>query len=242
MTFFEDGPPEGLEEQHTQEYEAWDEERWDEQDETPRPVGVRLSGFKERIGQALASFDRGRVQQLALQPAVRYPDPQEVVDEVMEAEEDRGFRAEDHGPFPVGKMGYDPAAVEARIAELEREIEELRESQPPMSITEELERLGEQTASILVVAHDKAHETTRLAQQQAEQCIADAASNAVAITEQAKQELRELDIETDAVWRERARLLEDARQVGAALIALAEEAGERFPAEGKPAEAREGIT
>ena len=62
-----------------------------------------------------------------------------------------------------------------------------------------------------------------------ELCVADAASNAVMITAQAKSQLRELDNETDAVWRERSRLLEDARTVGAALIALAEEAAERFP-------------
>jgi hypothetical protein len=235
MTFFEDGPPEGLEEQHTEEYQPWGME-----DEAPRPVGARLSGFKERIGQALSSFDRGRMQPLALQPGHMYPDPQEVVEEVTDSEQDRGLRVPDDGPFPMGRMGYDRTAVDARITELEKEIEELRETRPPMSITEELERLGEQTASILVVAHDKAHETTRLAQQQAEQCIADAASNAVAITEQAKRDLRELDGETDAVWRERARLLDDARQVGAALIALADEAAERFPAEGKPAAVPDG--
>ena len=68
------------------------------------------------------------------------------------------------------------------LAELERELDELREpgEAPPTSITEEIERIGEQTASILVVAHDQAHETTRLAQEQAERCIADAAANAVA--------------------------------------------------------------
>ena len=131
-------------------------------------------------------------------------------------------------------MGYNRAAVEARIAELEEQIEELRGSEEPaISITEEIERLGEQTASILVVAHDQAHETTRLAQEQADRCIADAATNAVAITEEAKQHLRELDNETDAVWRERARLLEDARTTGLALVALAEEAQERFPEESK---------
>jgi hypothetical protein len=93
-----------------------------------------------------------------------------------------------------------------------------------------LERIGEQTASILVVAHDQAHETTRQAQEQAERCVADAAANAMTITAQAKQRLRELDSETDSVWRERERLLEDVRVVSAALAALADQAAERFPA------------
>ena len=99
-----------------------------------------------------------------------------------------------------------------------------------LSITDELERIGEQTASILVVAHDKAHETTRLAQQQAERCVADAAANAVQITAEAKAKLRDLDAETDAVWRERERLLEDVRVVSTALANLADQASERFPA------------
>ena len=100
-----------------------------------------------------------------------------------------------------------------------------------MSITEEIERIGEQTASILVVAHDQAHETTRRAQEQAERCIADAAANAVAITAEAKERLRELDDETDSVWRERERLLEDTRMVSEQLGTLVEEALSRFPAD-----------
>ena len=140
--------------------------------------------------------------------------------------------------FPVAPLGYNRAAVdehleelESELGELSRELAELRsQHEAPMSVTEELERIGEQTASILVVAHDKASETTRRAQEQAERCIADAAANAVAITEEAKQRLRELDNETDSVWRERERLLEDVRAVSAALAALADQASERFPA------------
>lgn len=142
-----------------------------------------------------------------------------------------GPLSDESAPFPLAPFGYNRAAVDEHLAELERELAELRaDRQPPVSITEELERIGEQTASILVVAHDKAQETTRLAQQQADRCVADAAANAVAITTQAKDRLRELDVETDAVWRERERLLEDVRGVSAALATLADEATERFPA------------
>jgi cell division septum initiation protein DivIVA len=133
--------------------------------------------------------------------------------------------------FPVAPLGYNRAAVDEHIFGLEHELAELRaERQPAISITEELERIGEQTASILVVAHDQAHETTRLAQEQAERCVADAAANAVAITADAKDRLKELDSETDAVWRERERLLDDVRIVSAALSSLADEASLRFPA------------
>ncbi|MFZ0043477.1 MAG: DivIVA domain-containing protein [Solirubrobacteraceae bacterium] len=144
--------------------------------------------------------------------------------------------------FELAPFGYNRTAVDAHVSALERELEELRSRDtPPLSITEELERIGEQTASILVVAHDKAHETTRLAEEQAERCIADAASNAVAITDRATRRLRELDEETDQVWQERERLLEDVRGVSAALTQLADRAVERFPAEAKPLQPTEAF-
>ncbi len=140
--------------------------------------------------------------------------------------------------FPVAPLGYNRAAVDEHLADLERELADLGHElaelrarhETPLTVTEELERIGEQTASILVVAHDKANETTRRAQEQAERCIADAAANAVSITEEAKVRLRELDNETDSVWRERERLLEDVRAVSSALASLADQASERFPA------------
>ena len=138
---------------------------------------------------------------------------------------------EDPSRFPLAPFGYNRTAVDEHLATLERELDQLRAKHAPMtSITEELERIGEQTASILVVAHDQAHETTRLAQEQAERCVADAAANAVAMTEEAKRRLRDIDNETDAIWRERERLLEDVRGVSAALANLADQASDRFPA------------
>ena len=138
---------------------------------------------------------------------------------------------EESSRFPLAPFGYNRTAVDEHLTTLERELEQLRAKHAPMaSITEELERIGEQTASILVVAHDQAHETTRLAQEQAERCVADAAANAVAMTEEAKKRLRDIDNETDAIWRERERLLEDVRVVSAALGNLADQASERFPA------------
>ncbi len=138
---------------------------------------------------------------------------------------------DDTGRFPMAPFGYNRTAVDEHLSRLEAELDQLRAKHVPMaSITEELERIGEQTASILVVAHDQAHETTRIAQEQAERCVADAAANAVQITAEAKDKLRELDAETDAIWRERERLLEDVRVVSAALSNLATQASERFPA------------
>jgi hypothetical protein len=155
------------------------------------------------------------------------------------AEEEPSADAGPEPRFPLVRYGYSQADVDRRLGELEREladrereVKELSEQvKPPMSITEEIERIGEQTASILVVAHDQAHETTRRAQEQADRCIADAAANAVAITAEAKERLRELDDETDSVWRERERLLEDTRAVSERLGTLVDEALARFPAD-----------
>jgi cell division septum initiation protein DivIVA len=143
--------------------------------------------------------------------------------------------------FPVAPLGYNRQAVDQQFAELEGEMTQLREAlaqqshhEPPMSIQEELERIGEETASILVVAHDKANETTRMAQEQAERCISDAAANAVSITEEAKRKLRELEAETDGVRRRRERLIADARKISGSLGALADEAEQRFAPEPLP--------
>lgn len=213
---------------HEQEQEPEPGEQQPEPGER-RPTGSPLADLGDRIARALASFDRGRVDQLAL----RHGDDSTI---------DFPFVGADAEPklpsrFPVGPLGYNRTAVDQHLAELERELEQLRgqSEAPGMSISEEIERLGEQTASILVVAHDQAHETARLAQEQADRRVAEATANAVAVTEEAKRQLRELDNETDAVWRERRRLIEDVRSTGSALVALATEAAERFPEEPKAA-------
>ncbi|MGB9185076.1 MAG: DivIVA domain-containing protein [Solirubrobacteraceae bacterium] len=232
-----------------QDYDPADHQSGEDTESEPRAsVGAKMTEIRGRITRALTSFDRGYVQRPSLElgspGGADHPAPNqetEAFDVLSEVPDDAGSA----GRFPVAPFGYhraavdeyvaDRAAVDDYVAALERELDELRRQsqlpEPPISITEEIERLGEQTASILVVAHDKAHETTRLAQEQAERCVADAASNAVAITEEAKRQLQALDMETDTVWQERARLLEDARAVGAALVALIDEAETRFPEE-----------
>ena len=164
----------------------------------------------------------------------------DVLRRVRTAEDEPSAEAGQPSPlFPLVRYGYSQADVDrawvsssASSPTASERCKELREQvKPPMSITEEIERIGEQTASILVVAHDQAHETTRRAQEQAERCIADAAANAVAITAEAKERLRELDDETDSVWRERERLLEDTRAVSERLGRWSTRPLARFPAD-----------
>ncbi|HET9104554.1 MAG TPA: DivIVA domain-containing protein [Solirubrobacteraceae bacterium] len=203
-------------------------------EERPR-VGARLSGFGSRVRDALAGLDLGQVTR---PPAFEPADPEAT--QAFDVLADVPAESESTGRFAVAPLGYNRTAVDEHVAALERELAELRETrepqEPAISITEEIERIGEQTASILVVAHDKAHETTRLAQEQAQRRVADARADAEAITAAAQARLEALDAETDSVWQERARLLDDARAVADEMIALIERARERFPDEVKAPE------
>ncbi len=214
----------------------------DEADDEGRPrvgarvVGARVTHLRDRVRGALAGFDLGQVARPTA-PATD-PDDTQAFDVLADVPTPEPEGAQSR--FAVAPLGYSRFAVDEHIAGLERELSELRaargDEEPAISITEEIERLGEQTASILVVAHDKAHETTRLAQQRAERCVTDAAENAAAITEQAKRRLEALDAETDVVWQERARLLADALAVAQELTAMVERAEQRFPEEPRTAE------
>jgi cell division septum initiation protein DivIVA len=192
-------------------------------DEAPRSPFSDLAG---RFANWMTGTD-----QLSEDGTALVPQPESESAPANDGDPPATSESDDSTRFPLAAFGYNRSAVDEHLTGLERELGELRGKHAPMaSITDELERIGEQTASILVVAHDQAHETTRLAQEQAERCVADAAANAVQMTAEAKAKLRELDAETDAVWRERERLLEDVRVVSAALANLANQASERFPA------------
>ena len=189
----------------------------------PRPRGSRFGNLSDRLARTFGGYDRPADETQDWDPQDEYgygdqgdPPPWEPV-----------------GPrFPIARLGYDRSTVDEHMAELERELAELRTRAPSGgAVTAEIERIGEQTSAILTVAHDKAREMTRQAQEQADRCLADAASNAVMITEDAKRLLRKLDSDTDAVWRERARLVDDVRHVASSLMSLADDATARFPAE-----------
>jgi hypothetical protein len=149
----------------------------------------------------------------------------------------------DRKRFPTALHGYDRGAVEAHLAALEREMDDLRAHRLPTPAVEaEIERVGEETSAILRVAHEQAGEIVRRARTEAERCVSDAAANAVAMTEDAKRKLRQLDSETDAVWAERGRLIEDVRSVATALFSLAEDAADRFPEDTDKTEANVSVS
>jgi vacuolar-type H+-ATPase subunit H len=191
---------------------------------TRRSAGSRLAELGDRLSKTFGSTDRVKPEAPCWEADgdLEYAGD-DTVDVAEPFEEPR---------FPIARQGYDRHAVDEHVADLERELAQLRAGErSDISVAAEIERIGEQTSAILLVAHDKAQETMHQAQEQADRCMADAASNAVAITEEASRRLRQLDSETDSVWRERARLIDDVRHVSSALAMLAQEAGDRFPAE-----------
>jgi hypothetical protein len=190
-----------------------------------RSAGTWFADMGDRLARGFNSFDRPQAEEPEWEG---YDEPDQPTAAVDALPWEPGRKR-----FPTALHGYDRDAVDAHVAALEREVEELREQRSPVPAVEaEIERVGEETSAILRVAHEQAAEITRRAQSQADRCVADAAANAVAMSRDAKRNLRQLDSETDAVWAERGRLIEDVRNVATALFSLAEDAADRFPEDG----------
>ena len=200
-----------------------------------RSPGTFFADLGDRLARGFNSFDRPQPDEGEWEDYEELDQPTEAVDSVPPSEPSRRR-------FQTVLHGYDRDAVDDYIDGLEHEIGQMaaklsaqRSAPPPPpapSVEDEIARVGQETSAILRVAHEQAAEITRRARVEAERCVADAASNAVAMTDDAKRKLRQLDSETDAVWTERIRLIDDVRNVATSLFSLAEDACDRFPEEG----------
>src|SRR5437588_1838357 len=144
--------------------------------------------------------------------------------------------------FPMALRGYDRLAVDAYVRKTSQLVAELQATRSPeAAVRRALERVGEEVSGILQRAHDTAEQITsrsrieaedRLesARREADTLVTDARLQAEAQVTGAQQRLTDLDVETDRIWGERHRIVEDARGLAAQLLALAEAAVERFPA------------
>jgi DivIVA domain-containing protein len=112
-------------------------------------------------------------------------------------------------------------------------------------ISAEANAAAEQT---IARAKAEAEETTARAKAEAEEVLARSRAEAAerlqrleqetaALQEQAEARLRTLDTDTEAVWRERAELVEELRELAARLGTVASEAAARFPGREQPEEA-----
>jgi uncharacterized protein with HEPN domain len=100
---------------------------------------------------------------------------------------------------------------------------------PEAAVRRALERVGEDVAGILQSAHETAAQITAQSRIEAEDRLEKARREAIEITAQARSSLSELDADTDRIWDERHKIVEDARELARQLLALADAATARFP-------------
>jgi cell division septum initiation protein DivIVA len=134
--------------------------------------------------------------------------------------------------FPLVLRGYDRLAVDAYVKKTAQLVAELQAtSSPDAAVRRALERLGEEVAGVLQRAHETAAQVTSHSRSEAEERLEAARREAAELVAGAKQQLHDLDAETDRIWVERQRIVDDARELAAQLTTLANGAAERFPGE-----------
>jgi len=132
--------------------------------------------------------------------------------------------------FPVALRGYDRDAVDAYVERVNRLIAELEISRSPESaVKHAVAQVSEETRGILERAHETAEDITARSRSKADDRIQEADREAAEIRQVAEQRVHELDVDAEAIWAERLRLIEDVRDVADRLLAVADEATARFP-------------
>jgi hypothetical protein len=133
--------------------------------------------------------------------------------------------------FPFALRGYDRLAVDEYVQRTSQLVAELQSTRSPdAAIRRALVRLGEQISGILQRAHDTAEQITTQSRADAEDRLEAARQGVLEITAAAEQRVRDLDADTDRIWAERHRIVDDTKDLASQLVALAETAVERFPA------------
>jgi hypothetical protein len=132
--------------------------------------------------------------------------------------------------FPIAFRGYDRLAVDAYVKRVSQVVAELQSTRSPeAAVRRALERVGDQISGILQRAHETAEQITTQSRREAEDRLVVARQEAAQIAAAGEQRVKDLDAETDRIWAERLRIVEDARELAAQLLALADEAAARFP-------------
>jgi hypothetical protein len=132
--------------------------------------------------------------------------------------------------FPLALRGYDRLAVDAYVHKTSQLVAELQATHSPeAAVRRALERVGEEISGVLQKAHETANEITAQSRSEAEDRLEIARREAIEITAEARARVNDLDVETDRIWAERQRIVEDARELARQLMTLADAALERFP-------------
>jgi cell division septum initiation protein DivIVA len=132
--------------------------------------------------------------------------------------------------FPLALRGYDRLAVDEYVKQTSQLVAEIQATRSPeAAVRRALERVGEQISGILQRAHEAAGQITAQSRSEAEDRLEQSRREASQITREAEQRVKDLDGDTDRIWAERHRIVDDARGLATELLALAEAAAERFP-------------
>lgn len=143
--------------------------------------------------------------------------------------------------FPVAMRGYERTAVDAYVQRVSRVLAELQAGRSPQSaVRYALEQVSEETRAILQQAHDTADAITHRSRSQAAERLEAAERESGELLDGAEREAAELRAEADrrvreaeddvaAIWQERERLVEDAREIAGRLAEVADAAAERRP-------------
>jgi DivIVA domain-containing protein len=187
--------------------------------------GRRLEGgnVKAMPDQSAASTEHALMQEITAPLSTLPDDPLPVVADV---------------DFPLVLRGYDRDSVDAYVEKTSRLVAELQAIRTPeAAVRRALERVGEEVSGILQRAHDTASRVTAQSRSEAEDRLEAARQEAAQIVQSAEQRLRDLDAETDRIWAERHRIVEDTRELARELLTLTDSAADRFPADQAEGEA-----
>lgn len=139
--------------------------------------------------------------------------------------------------FQWSLWGYRRRAVDQHIAELERELGELDHELIELraaatlreEVAQEMRRIGEETAGVLIEAHQQRETIVRAAEDQAQRLIADATAKASAVTAESEARVRALEEQRAAVHQDRDRLLENALTASSAIANIVYAARRQVP-------------
>jgi hypothetical protein len=132
--------------------------------------------------------------------------------------------------FPMALRGYDRLAVDAYVQRTSQLVAELQATRSPeAAVRRAVERVGEEVSGILQRAHDTADQITAQSRSESEDRLETARREAAQIIARAEERVRELDAETDRIWAERHRIVEDTRELARELLTVTDSAADRFP-------------
>jgi DivIVA domain-containing protein len=134
--------------------------------------------------------------------------------------------------FPVALRGYDRIAVDAYVQQVTQLVAEMHATRSPeAAVRRALERVGEQISGVLQRAHETAEQITAQSRSEAEDRLETSRIEAAEITASAQQRVSDLDADTDRIWTERHRIVDEARDLARQLTALADAAAAQSSAD-----------